>query len=287
MDMEIEILSDSCTRCGKCARVCPAGVLVQDSKTHDINVVNLESCIVCGHCVAVCPADSVRHSEFTQDKVHEIDYSQMPTPEQLMLLCKARRSNRAFSKKPVPQEKLDLIVEAAHRAPTASNMQGVEFTLVTDPEMVKRVVDYTLGEFSASIGKISNPLIKSIVKRFIPSAYRYIAILKRMKEQYAMGNDPVLRGATSVLFIHSPKESMFGETDCNLAYQNGSLMAESLGVSQVYTGFVCVAVRRDKDKKLAKMLGIEGTIHAGMAMGMPVFKYPKYIDRKDIKINKI
>lgn len=38
-------------------------------------------------------------------------------------LCKARYSLRKFSSQPVEKEKLDLILEAAHNAPTAANYQ--------------------------------------------------------------------------------------------------------------------------------------------------------------------
>ena len=61
-------------------------------------------------------------------------------------------------------------------------------------------------------------------------------------------------------------------------------MAESLGVSQFYTGYVCIAVDLDKKRKLSKLLNIDGTIHAGMALSMPAFKFPKYTDRKELNL---
>ena len=66
--------------------------------------------------------------------------------------------------------------------------------------------------------------------------------------------------------------------NANLAYQNGSLMAEALGVSQFYMGFVCNAVRMSKGR-LEKRLGIGGTIHAAMALGMPALRFDNYVDR--------
>ena len=89
-----------------------------------------QNCIVCGHCVAVCPTGAVEHSGFPAGKVHEFDYSDYPVPAQMMLLCKARRSNRAFTAQSVPEELLQQILEAAHRAPTASNAQQIGFTVV-------------------------------------------------------------------------------------------------------------------------------------------------------------
>ena len=45
-------------------------------------------------------------------------------------------------------------------------------------------------------------------------------------------------------------------------------------------GFMLTAVRQDKKKGLCKMLGLAGRrICAVMALGMPQFRYPNYIDR--------
>lgn len=90
----------------------------------------------------------------------------------------------------------------------------------------------------------------------------------------------------AVLFICTPKGSRMGAADANLAYQNGSLMAESLGVAQFYTGFVLNAANMKK-QKLEKMLGIDGQINAGMALGMPLFRFKNYIDRKEIEVTEI
>jgi len=219
--------------------------------------------------------------------VHPINLEELPTPEQTMLLIKSRRSNRAFSKRPVPADKLDLIVEAAHRAPTASNMQQTAFTLVTDVEKLQSVIGLTIEIFSEAANKLKNPFLKPVLKRIMPQAYNYLGYIERMKEAYSAGMDPILRKATSLLFIHTPKDSRFGSADANLAYQNASLMAESLGVSQFYTGFVCMALKMDKKNRIPKLLGIKDVIHAGMGLGMPSFRFENYIDKKDIKVNKI
>jgi nitroreductase/NAD-dependent dihydropyrimidine dehydrogenase PreA subunit len=287
MEVNINIDVESCTKCGKCVKVCPSKILSQNSNEEPAMVVTPKGCIVCGHCVAVCPTGSVIHSEFPEEKVHHIDYNLYPTPEQLMLLCKSRRSNRVFSKKPIPEEKLDYILEAAHRAPTASNMQQVSFTMITDPEKIKLISDFTVGLLSANVKKLTNPFLKPFLKRIMPDAYRYVPLFARLKKELALGNDPIIRNATAVMLIHTPKSNRFGYADANLAYQNGSLMAETLGVSQFYLGFVCAAIKQEKKGTLAKLLGIDGTIHSAMALGIPVFRYPNYIDRKELVVTKI
>ena len=238
-------------------------------------------------CAAVCPTQAVNHSMFPPQKIHKIDYSIYPSPEQMELIIKGRRSNRAFNGESVPLELVNKILEAAHRAPTASNLQQVEFAYISNKEMLKSVSQYTLDVFSNMVKKLNNPVLKPVLKMAMPGAYKYADKFKIMREEFAKGNDLILRGATGLILIYTPKESRFGCDDSNLAYQNGSLMAESLGVSQFYTGFICTAINQDKNKSLNKTLGIDGEIHAGMAIGMPQFKYPNYIDKEELRVKMI
>ncbi len=286
-DMDIRVNDSSCIRCGRCVKVCPAQIFVQEKAGGDVTLDKPENCIVCGHCVAACPTGSVEHAEFPAERVHAVDYAAMPTPEQVELLLAVRRSNRALSKRPVPQEMLDRIIAAADRAPTASNARQLGYTLVTDPAELRGVAEYTLGVFGKIEKRLLHPLVKPWLSRIVPGVYRYIPVFKRLKREYAEGRDRILRGATAVLFIHAPKANRFGAEDANLAYQNASLMAEALGVSQVYMGFVLTALRQDKEAKLAGRLGLEGRrICAVMALGMPQFRYPNYIDRIPAEVTR-
>ena len=64
-------------------------------------------------------------------------------------------------------------------------------------------------------------------------------------------------------------------------------LAEALGVSQIYMGFVLTAVRQDRKAKLAAMLGLgDRRICAVMALGMPQFRYPNYIDRAPAPVTR-
>jgi len=287
MKISIEIDKRTCIRCGKCVRICPANIFIQEKTDGEVEPHHISSCINCGHCVGVCPTYSVIHSEFPSFKVHPVNPEELPSPEQVMLLIKSRRSNRAFSRKQIPADKLDLIIEAAHRAPTGSNLQNVSFTLVTDPEMIAQVIRLTIDIFDELGKKLSNPFLKPVLKRMVPQAYKYLPYLSKLKRDFEAGEDPVLRKATALLLIHTPGNSQLGSADANLAYQNGSLMAESLGVSQFYTGFLCMALGQDKKNRIPRLLGINEKIHAGMGLGMPSFKFHNYIDRRDIRIRKI
>lgn len=283
----IRVNDSSCIRCGRCVKVCPSQIFVQEKAGGDVTLHKPENCIVCGHCVAACPTGSVEHAEFPAGRVHAADYAAMPTPEQVELLLAVRRSNRALTTRPVPQEMLDRIIAAADRAPTASNARQLGYTQVTDPVQLRAIAEYTLGVFGKLEKRLLHPLVKPWLSRIVPGVYRYVPVFKRLRREYAEGRDRILRGATAVLFIHASKANRFGAEDANLAYQNASLMAEALGVSQIYMGFVLTALRQDKQEKLAGMLGLDDRrICAVMALGMPQFRYPNYIDRTPAEVTR-
>lgn len=283
----INIDKETCIKCGKCEKVCPADIFKQETNKSDIDIHHIENCISCGHCVDVCPTGSVIHSDFPPQKVHKSDTNLIPSPEQVMALIKSRRSYRVFSKQAIPDIMLEQILDAAHAAPTAENLQQVQFTLVTDIEMLHKISAATIGVFSSIVKMAFNPLVKPIVKLVNSEGYEQVRHLRALVDDFTNNkNDRILRGATALILIHTPKDVRFGRQDANLAYQNGSLMAESLGVGHFYTGFVCAAADMKKKNAIAKLLGIEGTIHAGMALGMPTLKYINYADKKDIVVTR-
>lgn len=283
--VNLQINHDTCILCNKCVRICTAHIFQADKEKNRIYAQNIDTCISCGHCVAICPSDSITHSGFSPEQIHAIDQSLLPEAGQVLELIRSRRSNRAFSSKTVPEEFLEQIIEAAYRSPTASNEQELAFTLITDPAKLRLISSLTLDYFGSLI-RLLKP-IKPIVKPFMAKEIAMIPRFEAMQKLFEEGEDLILRNAKAVLLIHSHKKARFGRQDANLAYQNASLMAESLGVAHFYTGFVCTGTDNDSKQKIAKALGIEGKIHAGMAMGMPLFKFERYIDRKPIKYNRI
>ena len=280
--VSLQIDATRCVRCGKCAWVCPSEILRQEEKGGEIRVQHSEECIACGHCVAVCAKDAIQHSAFPDGTTHPIDYAQLPTADQLFALMQARRSNRALTSRSVPHEALERIVEAATLAPTATNARLLSFTVVTDPEQLRAVAGFTIQVFDKLANLLLNPVVKCLVKPFQPELYeKYAPMFASLKEAYAKGEDPILRKATALLIIHSPKSNRFGAEEANLAYQNASLMAESMGVSQIYTGFVLTAIRQAKKGAFSRLLGIEGEVFALMGLGMPAFRYPRSVDHRE------
>ncbi|MGM9806369.1 MAG: nitroreductase family protein [Candidatus Aphodosoma sp.] len=276
MKVTIGIDSGRCILCGRCAAVCPSMLFELKEKTM---TACQYGCIGCGQCVAVCPQDAIVHSSFHESRICKFDADRLPDSDSLMLLLKCRRSNRAFSDKTVPSGLLDRIVEAGRYAPTAENCRDVRMLLITDPDKIKALSDFTMDTYVSLLKLLDNPIVRPLLKMFSQTYYDYVGTFRKLKKEHESGNDQILRHAKAVILYYTPSGSRFGCQDANLAYQNSSLMAASLGVAHFYTGFVCVAASMRK-RKLQRLVGVEGTVHAGMALALPRFGFGKYIVRE-------
>lgn len=56
-----------------------------------------------------------------------------------MSLIRERRSIRKYDSRPVEQEKIDLIIEAALRSPSSRSLNPWQFVIITDPEILKKL----------------------------------------------------------------------------------------------------------------------------------------------------
>lgn len=61
-------------------------------------------------------------------------------------IIRNRRSIRAFSKRELPQEAIEVLVKAACMAPSAGNLQPWEFIAVRNPETKRRLADAAYGQ---------------------------------------------------------------------------------------------------------------------------------------------
>lgn len=278
--MKIDIDNGKCAKCGKCATVCPAAVLkkADDGK---IEIVHPDTCIGCGHCLDVCATGAISHEAIPQEKVHKINREILPTTESLMELIRSRRSNRTFTETPIPKENLEKLKEAALYAPTAENKRQVEVRFITDKVKLIRFEQKVMGLFMFLVRLLNSLPIRLILKPFMRDLYARIPELMWMHKQMQKGKRPCTVDASAIMLITAPKDNSFGYQDCNLAYQNASLVAETMGISQVYLGFVQTAMGIWGVKKTAKVLDIptDQKVYAIMGLGIPKFKYTNYTER--------
>lgn len=126
---------------------------------------------------------------------------------------KERRSVRAYSDKQLPQETLDLILEAGLYAPTAHNEQPWHFTIVQNKALLDTINKKTTEIFAQS----DNEWLRGLGS---DSAFR------------------VTYDAPTVVFVSGRADAMARETDCSAAIENMLIAAQSLSVGSVWLGLL-------------------------------------------------
>lgn len=279
MRREITISADACKRCGRCARVCPSAVFTQEKGEKPV-VRKTKNCIQCGHCVDVCEAFAIQHSDFPSKHIHRVQKELIPSPESLMELMKSRRSNRTITPKTIPSEALSDIIESAYVAPTAENSRKVAVTVLRGKD-IQEVEDATMKFFLRLASVLMSPILRPLTRLFLRDLYNEAAELYRFERKWREGKRPCTCNGTILVAFSTPKGYDFGWQDCNLAYQNASLMAEAHGVSQVYMGLVQTACKFMGRKKTVRLLHLPKNhkLYALMSLGIPDFYYPNYSDK--------
>ena len=119
-------------------------------------------------------------------------------------VIRTRRSIRRFSDRPVEEEKLRAVLEAADAAPSAGNLQGYEIYVVGDPAARKRLAD-TLPEMAFFTA--------------VPVVLAFCADPERSAVRYAD------RGRT-----------LYAVQDATIACTQAMLAAAALGLATVWVG---------------------------------------------------
>jgi nitroreductase len=156
--------------------------------------------------------------------------------ENLMEVIKKRKSIRAYKDKPLPKDVINSILEAARYAPTARNLQELEYKVITSKALIKQLSD----GIAAALKKEGMPL------KGPPG-----------------GRPNFFYEAPLLIIITAPRENMFSATDSALAVQNIMLYATSIDLGSCFIG---MAKLLERDKKLLKALHISDSSNIAAAV---------------------
>jgi len=85
-----EVVSEECTSCGICAKVCPFGAITVDTRAKTPASVTVAACSGCGTCAAECPSNAIMMHHFTDGQIEsQIDaiLEQDPLQRVLVFAC--------------------------------------------------------------------------------------------------------------------------------------------------------------------------------------------------------
>ncbi len=286
---------DRCTGCGLCLAVCPSDVLVlEDGK---ISLAR-EGCFGCDHCAAVCPTGAIEIDAVSPENLSlatiETGGRWLPFGEfdtaLLVRLLYSRRSCRCFTEEPVDRSILEDLARIGTMAPSGTNCQPWNFTIVPDRAAL---LDFgrLIGGFYERLNRLAaNPAARIFPRLFMKDKlghyYRryHDQVQEALRQFDETGRDRLFHGAAAAVLIGTEPGASCPREDALLAAQNIALAAHAMGIGTCLIGFAVEAMRRDHS--IQHSLGIPETedIHAVIALGKPAVTYLRPAGRKPAKI---
>lgn len=256
----IEINSETCINCGRCAASCPFFLFkMGEGDTPRIREKAGELCIFCGHCIAACPTNAVSVNGVDGTRCEPAREATEDDFDRFKSLVKSRRSIRRFREKPVESAKMGKLLDLVRWAPSAANTQPVKWAVVNDSDMIRRLSVLAVDWMR------ENPRFESVVTA------------------YDKGHDPILRGAPSVVVAYATDDAWNPAGDCVIAMTTFELAAAALGLGTCWAGFLMAGAKNDP--KVGEMLDLpEGhSIHAAMMVGYAAESYHLIPPRKELE----
>lgn len=254
---------EKCVGCGTCIADCPGDhIYINDD---GVAVIKEGRCIGCGHCYAVCPMKAVTVT-YT---VEEPERAPVPMtefdPERLLLAMKSRRSVRQFNNKPVEEEKVAMLLEAARCCPSAKNRQDVGFTVIKD----------SIDEFEAEAVAFYRELQKDETSEFANAA-RIVGI--------NIPDDFLFHGGRLAI-IFSSRDYV----NASLCAAYVELLAESMGLGCFYCGYAAAAIARIGKLREKAAIPDKAEPVTALVIGYPSddLKYLRIPPRKNVLITRI
>lgn len=258
--------NEICMKCGICAVNCPMGLI----KLNDFPEISEEAqilCNKCDHCAAICPEGAIGSSDFELGAAGTIP---IITPENMAMYMKSRRSIRNYSDKPIKRETLEEIFEIIRYAPTASNGQPVQWTVINHPKKVHEISARTIAwmkEFSEGNLSLTDKMS-----------------FEGMTKAWDQGDDPILRNAPCLVVAHAPSDNRMAFTDGIIALTHLDLTLPSFGMGGCWAGLLNIAC--NQNSLLKSVMGVpEGNaVIYPFMLGYPKYQYQRIPERNQPEI---
>lgn len=251
-----------CVGCGRCAKVCPGGLLFLDesrkAKIQDHSSYGWNGCWRCQHCLAVCPVGAIsvlgRRPE---------DSAAPLAPENaasfFASLVVNRHSCRRYLDRNVPGETIQAMLDLLACAPNGGNKQQVEFTLIDD----KKQMEWFRRLACSRMETLT-------VQGIYPDGFDKTSYEDMKRWEDTVRPDMLFCGAPHLLIPHAPLGQGTPVQDVIIAATYFELLCASHGLGTVLMTFPLDAMKNMPE--VWSLLGIPEGHYVGMLIG---FGFPE------------
>lgn len=259
-----------CTLDGFCAQVCSQR-LIEMTEDGPVPIAEAaEKCNLCGHCLAVCPVGALSLKDMPIEESPDIDQNLTVGENEMVQMMRARRSIRSYLPEPVDDEVLTRLIDAAHYAPTGSNIQPVSFSVIRGRAGVKKlsalVIDW----------------LREQVKTAEPAE---AAKITPLLESFDTGWDRILRDAPNLVVTHGPADLYATEKACLIAASYLELAAPCFGLGACWAGYFMNAAANYPPIVDALALPRAHAVFGALMIGRPVHTYHRLPERDPVRIS--
>lgn len=262
----LRIDPDRCTRCGRCAQVCPMGIVAP--ATPDVlpfvKDEDLARCLFCGHCEAFCPAQALVLNFRLEDRPDHPVEARALAPAELVRHLKSRRSIRRFLPDPVPRETILEILDTARYAPSGTNQQPLQWHVVYESKQVRKIAAH-VADWMRIRAQTDDPLGH---------------ILVQLVAGWDAGFDVACLGAPHLLAAHVPGDNPIAPVDAIIALTHVDILAPAYGLGTCWAGFVSAAATLHEPLQKELALPAGRRFAYALLLGRPQFK-PRGIPRRN------
>jgi len=254
-----------------CASNCPLGLIDKGSGVPRAAQNAEDLCLGCGHCVSACPTGAFSHRAMTPEQCAPIDPELPAAAAAAEQWLRGRRSIRAYKVDPVDKAVLEGIIQTATYGPSGHNTQPVEWLVVYDSSVVRRVAGHVIDWMRFTIREQPD--------------FAKALLLEHFVGHWEKGTDYACRNAPHIVFTHAHKDNRMADSACTIALAYLDLAARANGLGACWAGYVDIATRCYPP--LQKELGMpaDHRSYGAMLVGYPKYKYYRIPVRKDARIN--
>ncbi|MCD4656805.1 MAG: nitroreductase family protein [Planctomycetes bacterium] len=275
-------ISDICTTCGNCVKVCPS--FVYEKIDERIQPIGANRCILCGHCIASCPVDAINVVEL-EATTEFMPIDTVIEAGNIEYLLKSRRSIRNFENREISTEIMTKILKWGESAPRAHNSDGFELIVIQNPEILKQIEETLVNGIADLMKSLRDKDIRQqMVAKFgdakVNTWRKMLPELRFISSKINDGSLNLMHNAPALIVAAYDKSQIQTNISAQLMLHQISLGAQHHGLGSCWLGFIMIV--DEYSSNIIELFNVNNALNiaGALVLGYQEVKYYKGISRK-------